>query len=104
MFSCLFFWCFVRYFFMLNIELFWMTAKGIFEGSASSRRLPVRPLSANVLITRFYRSCFQRFLSLAWRAVWDATDDMGRPLSGGLYIYRIKAGSYSKTRKMVLLK
>ena len=68
MFSCLFFWCFVRYFFMLNIELFWMTAKGIFEGGASSRRLPVRPLSANVLITRFYRSCFQRFLSLAWRA------------------------------------
>ena len=38
------------------------------------------------------------------KAVWDATDDMGRPLSGGLYIYRIKAGSYSKTRKMVLLK
>ena len=37
-------------------------------------------------------------------AIWDATDDMGRPLSGGLYIYRIKAGSYSKTRKMVLLK
>ncbi|MDP6456017.1 MAG: T9SS type A sorting domain-containing protein, partial [Candidatus Marinimicrobia bacterium] len=38
------------------------------------------------------------------RAVWDATDDMGRPLSGGLYIYRIQAGDYSKTMKMVLLK
>ena len=38
------------------------------------------------------------------RAVWDATDDMGRPLSGGLYIYRIQAGGFSKTMKMVLLK
>ena len=38
------------------------------------------------------------------RAVWDATDDLGRPLSGGLYIYRIQAGGYSKTMKMVLLK
>jgi len=38
------------------------------------------------------------------KAVWDATDDLGRPLSGGLYIYRIQAGDYSKTMKMVLLK
>ncbi|MDP7528100.1 MAG: T9SS type A sorting domain-containing protein [Candidatus Marinimicrobia bacterium] len=38
------------------------------------------------------------------RAVWDATDDLGRPLSGGLYIYRIQAGGFSKTMKMVLLK
>jgi len=38
------------------------------------------------------------------KAVWDATDDLGRPLSGGLYIYRIQAGGYSKTMKMVLLK
>jgi flagellar hook assembly protein FlgD len=38
------------------------------------------------------------------KAVWDATDDLGRPLSGGLYIYRINTGEYSKTMKMVLLK
>jgi hypothetical protein len=38
------------------------------------------------------------------RAVWDATDDLGRPLSGGLYIYRIQAGGFSKTMKMVQLK
>ena len=38
------------------------------------------------------------------RAVWDATDDLGRPLSGGLYIYRINAGGYSKMMKMVLIK
>ena len=38
------------------------------------------------------------------KAVWDATDDLGRPLSGGLYIYRIQAAGFSKTMKMVLLK
>jgi hypothetical protein len=38
------------------------------------------------------------------RSVWDATDDLGRPLSGGLYIYRIQAGGFSKTMKMVQLK
>jgi hypothetical protein len=38
------------------------------------------------------------------KAVWDATDDLGRPLSGGLYIYRINTGEHSKTMKMVLLK
>jgi len=38
------------------------------------------------------------------KSVWDATDDMGRSLSGGLYIYRIKADGFSKTMKMVLLK
>ena len=38
------------------------------------------------------------------KAVWDATDDLGRPLSGGLYIYRIQAGGFAKTMKMVLLK
>ncbi|MFQ6676619.1 MAG: FlgD immunoglobulin-like domain containing protein [Fidelibacterota bacterium] len=40
---------------------------------------------------------------------WDGRDDSGRPLASGLYIYRISArgsngGTYSKVRKMILLK
>ena len=35
---------------------------------------------------------------------WDATNSMGKPMSAGVYLYQIKAGEYSQTRKMVLLK
>ncbi len=35
---------------------------------------------------------------------WDATDDAGKPLSTGLYLYRFQAGEHVETRKMLLLK
>jgi len=35
---------------------------------------------------------------------WDATNDAGQPVSGGLYLYTIQAGEFRQTRKMVLLK
>jgi len=57
------------------------------------------------VLGRLVRTLVNQDLSAGYhRAVWDATDDLGRPLSGGLYIYRIQAGGYSKTMKMVLLK
>ena len=37
-------------------------------------------------------------------ALWDATNDIGEPVSAGMYFYLIKAGDYTKTRKMILLK
>ena len=36
--------------------------------------------------------------------VWDATNDYGKPVSAGIYLYQIQAGEYMQTRKMVLLK
>ena len=38
------------------------------------------------------------------RVIWDATDDMGRQVSSGIYIYRITAGKMTLSSKMVLLR
>jgi flagellar hook assembly protein FlgD len=35
---------------------------------------------------------------------WDATNDYGKLVSAGMYLYQIQAGEYISTKKMVLLK
>ena len=35
---------------------------------------------------------------------WDATNYQGQPVSAGVYIYRIEAGDFRQTKKMILLK
>jgi len=35
---------------------------------------------------------------------WDATDSHGNMVSAGVYLYKIQAGSFSQTKKMILLK
>ena len=35
---------------------------------------------------------------------WDATNDYGKLVSAGIYLYRIQAGKYISTKKIVLLK
>ena len=36
--------------------------------------------------------------------IWDATNDYGKPVSAGIYLYQIHTGQYISTKKMVLLK
>jgi hypothetical protein len=36
--------------------------------------------------------------------VWNGTNDRGKPVSAGVYLYQIHAKGFSQTRKMILLK
>ena len=39
-----------------------------------------------------------------YQVVWDSQDDQGRPVSGGVYFYRMMAGGFSETKRMILLR
>jgi len=43
--------------------------------------------------------------SAGYRSIqWDATNNLGEPVSAGMYIYMIQAGEFRQNKKMVLLK
>ena len=35
---------------------------------------------------------------------WDGRNDRGEPVSSGIYLYQLKVGSATATKKMILLK
>ncbi|MDH4038012.1 MAG: beta-propeller fold lactonase family protein [Candidatus Krumholzibacteria bacterium] len=39
-----------------------------------------------------------------YKVVWDGTNDRGQHVSSGMYFYRLSAGKFTQTRKMLLLK
>ena len=38
------------------------------------------------------------------RVAWDSRDDRGHPVGGGGYFYRMTAGDFSETKRMILLR
>lgn len=39
-----------------------------------------------------------------YRVEWDATDELGHVVPAGVYFYRVSAGEFVKTHKMILMK
>ena len=35
---------------------------------------------------------------------WNATNNQGEPVSAGVYVYKIQAGDFIDTKKMILIK
>ena len=51
------------------------------------------------------KNLLQKHQSSGFKTIsWDATDDKGKTMPAGIYIYGIEAGGFLQTRKMILLK
>jgi predicted outer membrane repeat protein len=57
------------------------------------------------MLGRRVRSIVSRVEEAGYKSVtWDAKDDLGKPVSSGVYLYQIRVGDLTKTCRMVLLK
>ena len=57
------------------------------------------------LIGKKVKTLLNQDQNVGYRSIiWDATNDYGQPVSAGIYLYKIQAGEYISTKKMVLLK
>jgi hypothetical protein len=70
--------------------------------------LPRREHARLVIIDvlgREVRTLVDRELSAgSYRVDWDGKDNLGRPVATGVYLYRLTAGSFSESKKMILVK
>ena len=69
------------------------------------------PEDANVNITiydmmgRIVKNLVSSQQNAGYKSIqWNATNNIGQPVSAGLYLYTIQAGKFRQTKKMVLLK
>ena len=57
------------------------------------------------LLSRQVRTLVNQTQDAGYKSViWNATNDYGKPVSAGVYLYKIQAGEYIQTKKMMLLK
>lgn len=73
---------------------------GIYEGGGQQVTLDV----FNVLGQKV-RNLVDDYLPVGeYTATWDATDDRGRRVATGVYLYRLRVGDNAQTKKMLFLK
>ena len=57
------------------------------------------------VVGREIRSLVNQYQSPGYHRIqWDAKNDLGEPVSAGMYIYILHAGDHRSVKKMVLLK
>ena len=57
------------------------------------------------IMGRSIRSLLNGSQTAGYRSIiWDATNNLGEPVSAGMYVYTIQTGEFRQTKKMVLLK
>jgi flagellar hook assembly protein FlgD len=57
------------------------------------------------LLGRKVKTLISENLSPGYKSVlWDGTDESGKEVPSGIYLYELKAGGLSKSKKLVLLK
>ena len=57
------------------------------------------------IMGRSIRSLVKSRQTAGYRSIqWNATNNLGQPVSAGIYIYIIQAGEFMEARKLVLLK
>jgi len=57
------------------------------------------------IMGRSIRSLVNSQQTAGYRSIqWNATNNLGEPVSAGMYIYTIQAGEFRQVKKMVLLK
>ena len=57
------------------------------------------------MLGRKVRTILNQTQDAGYRSViWNATNNYGKPVSAGVYLYQIHAGEFVQTKKMVLLK
>jgi flagellar hook assembly protein FlgD len=57
------------------------------------------------LMGRSIKSLVKSRQTAGYRSIqWNATNNLGEPVSAGMYIYMIQAGDFRQVKKMMLLK
>jgi len=46
----------------------------------------------------------QKLSGGSYEIIWDGNDNQGKPVSSGIYFYKLKREDFEKTRKMIMIK